>query len=241
MSVIPQLRIRPEGGPFILAFAVVAILLAAVAQGLGWVGLILTAWCIYFFRDPDRVTPVDPGLVISPADGVIQTVTDAPPPRELGMAETPLRRVSIFMNVFDCHVNRSPVDGTIVMFAYHAGKFFNASLDKASEQNERRALRLKMADGREVAVVQIAGLVARRIVCWAFEGQSLAAGQRFGMIRFGSRVDVYLPEGSRVLVAPGQRSIAGETVIAELGNNSPACAAEAASARRRPDLTAEVR
>lgn len=228
MSVIPQLRIRPEGGPFILAFAIVAILLALVAQGLGWVGLILTAWCVYFFRDPDRVTPLDPGLVISPADGVVQAVIEAPPPPELGMPDAPLKRVSIFMNVFDCHVNRSPVDGTIVMFAYRAGQFLNASLDKASEKNERRALRLRMADGRELAVVQIAGLVARRIVCWAFEGQTLAAGQRYGMIRFGSRVDVYLPHGSRVLVAPGQRSVGGETAIAELGGSAP-------------DRTAEVR
>lgn len=228
MSAIPQIRIRPEGGPFILGFAVVAILLAFVAQGLGWIGLILTAWCVYFFRDPDRVTPVDRGLVISPADGIVQAVIEAPPPAELGMADAPLKRISIFMNVFDCHVNRSPVDGTVVMFSYRAGEFLNASLDKASEKNERRALRLRMADGRELAVVQIAGLVARRIVCWTFEGQTLAAGQRYGMIRFGSRVDVYLPEGSRVLVAPGQRATGGETVIAELGNTAP-------------DRTAEVR
>jgi phosphatidylserine decarboxylase len=228
VSAIPQIRIRPEGGPFILGFAVVAILLAFVAQGLGWIGLILTAWCVYFFRDPDRVTPMDPRLVISPADGVVQAIVEAPPPAELGMPDTPLKRVSVFMNVFDCHVNRSPVDGTVIMFAYRAGQFLNASLDKASEKNERRALRLRMADGRELAVVQIAGLVARRILCWAFEGQSLQAGERFGMIRFGSRVDVYLPAGSRVLVAPGQRSIAGETALAELGSTAP-------------DLTAEVR
>ena len=218
MSAIPKIRIRREGGPFILIFGIITLVLFSVAQWLGWIGLILTAWCVYFFRDPDRVTPTDSKLVISPADGVIQAVVEAPPPRELGMEERPLKRVSVFMNVFDCHVNRAPVDGTIMAFAYRPGKFLNASLDKASEENERRAMRLKTPDGQELAVVQIAGLVARRIVCWAFDGQKLAAGERYGMIRFGSRVDVYLPDDSRVLVIPGQRAVAGETVIAELRN-----------------------
>ncbi len=218
MSAIPKIRIRREGGHFILIFGIITLALFSVAQWLGWIGLILTTWCVYFFRDPDRVIPTDPKLVISPADGVIQAVAEALPPRELGMEEHPLKRVSVFMNVFDCHVNRSPVDGTIVAFAYRAGRFFNASLDKASEENERRAMRLKTPDGQELAVVQIAGLVARRIVCWAFDGQKLAAGERYGMIRFGSRVDVYLPDDSRVLVVPGQRATAGETVIAELHN-----------------------
>ncbi len=218
MSAIPRIRVRREGGPFILIFGVITLVLFSVAQWLGWIGLILTAWCVYFFRDPDRVIPTDPNLVISPADGVIQAVVEAPPPRELGMEERPLKRVSVFMNVFDCHVNRSPVDGTIVAFAYRAGRFFNASLDKASEENERRAMRIKTPDGQELAVVQIAGLVARRIVCWTFDGQKLAAGERYGMIRFGSRVDVYLPVDTRVLVIPGQRAVAGETVIAELQN-----------------------
>jgi len=216
VSAIPNIRVRREGGPFILIFAIIALVLFNIAQWLGWLGLILTAWCVYFFRDPDRVTPSDPELVISPADGVIQAVVEAPPPLELGMEERPLKRVSVFMNVFDCHVNRSPVDGTVVAFAYRPGRFINASLDKASEENERRAMRLRTPDGQELAVVQIAGLVARRIVCWAFDGQKLATGERYGMIRFGSRVDVYLPDDSRVVVIPGQRAVAGETVIAEL-------------------------
>ena len=221
MSAIPSIRIRREGGPFILIFAIITLVLFTIAQWLGWIGLILTTWCVYFFRDPDRVTPTDPNLVISPADGVIQMVVEAPPPPELGMDERPLKRISVFMNVFDCHVNRSPIDGTIETFAYRPGKFLNASLDKASEENERRAMRLKTSDGKEFAVVQIAGLVARRIVCWTDEGDNLAAGERYGMIRFGSRVDVYLPDGSRVLAVPGQRATAGETVIAELNNSEP--------------------
>lgn len=218
MSAIPNFRIRREGGPFILIFGIITLVLFNVAQWMGWIGLILTSWCCYFFRDPDRVTPTDPKLVISPADGVIQAVVEALPPGELGMEERPLKRISVFMNVFDCHVNRSPVDGTIVAFAYRPGQFLNASLDKASEENERRAMRVKTPDGQEFAVVQIAGLVARRIVCWAEDGDELKAGERYGMIRFGSRVDVYLPDNSRVLVTPGQRAIAGETVIAELQN-----------------------
>jgi phosphatidylserine decarboxylase len=216
VSAIPKFHIRREGGPFILIFCIITLVFFSIAQLLGWIGLIVTTWCVYFFRDPDRTTPIDSRLVISPADGVIQAVVEAPPPRELGMEDRPLKRVSVFMNVFDCHVNRSPVDGTIAAFAYRPGRFFNASLDKASEENERRAMRLKTPDGQELAVVQIAGLVARRIVCWAFDGQKLSAGERYGMIRFGSRVDVYLPDDSRVLVIPGQRAIAGETVIAEL-------------------------
>jgi phosphatidylserine decarboxylase len=220
VSTIPPIRIRPEGTVFIVAFAVVTLVLFLLAQPLGWIGLGLTVWCACFFRDPDRVTPAGPGLVISPADGVVQMIADAAPPRELGMDDQPLRRVSIFMNVFDCHVNRCPVDGTIAGFAYRPGKFLNASLDKASEENERRALRLRMEDGAELAVVQIAGLVARRIICWAYEGQRLVAGERYGMIRFGSRVDVYMPQGTRILVVPGQKSVAGETILAELGSDA---------------------
>jgi phosphatidylserine decarboxylase len=216
VSAIPKLSFRKEGGPFFLIFGIVTVVLFSVAQWLGWIGLILTVWCFYFFRDPDRVTPQDSKLVISPADGVVQAIVEAPPPGELEMGEHPLKRVSIFMNVFDCHVNRSPVEGAVVSFAYRHGRFLNASLDKASEENERRAMRLRTPDGLELAVVQIAGLVARRIVCWASDGQKLAAGERYGMIRFGSRVDVYLPDGSRVLAVPGQRATAGETVIAEL-------------------------
>jgi len=218
--MMPSLKLHPEGRPFLAAFAAATLILFALGGWLGtllgWVGVILTLWCAYFFRDPDRVTPVEEGLVISPADGVIQSVTDAPPPPELGMTDQPMRRVSVFMNVFDCHVNRSPVDGEIVLSAYRPGKFLNASLDKASVDNERRAIRLAASDGSELAVVQIAGLVARRIVSWTQDGAQLKAGERFGMIRFGSRVDVYLENTATILVAEGQRAIAGETVIATL-------------------------
>jgi len=217
----PPFSVRREGWPFIGAGAVATVLLFLLSVWLGWIALLLTVWCVWFFRDPERITPVGAGLVISPADGVVQTVDRAPPPPELGMGETPMKRVGIFMNVFDCHVNRSPVDATILLVTHRPGKFINASLDKASEDNERLALRLAMADGSELAVVQIAGLVARRILCWAKEDERLRAGQRFGMIRFGSRVDVYLPEGTRTLVARGQRAVAGETVLAELGSSAP--------------------
>lgn len=221
MRPLPPLSIRREGWPFIAVSAVVTLALFAVAQPLGWIGLIVTGWCVCFFRDPERVVPLGAGLVISPADGVVQAIAAAPPPSELEMDQTPMRRISVFMNVFDCHVNRAPVGGLVTRAAYRPGVFFNASLDKASEQNERRSLCIEMADGRKLAVVQIAGLVARRILCWADEGQALGTGERFGMIRFGSRLDVYLPPGTRVLAAIGQRVIAGETVIAELDSSAP--------------------
>jgi phosphatidylserine decarboxylase len=178
---------------------------------------VLTLWCAYFFRDPIRVTPSAERLVVAPADGRISLVTNAEPPPELGLGDKPLPRVSIFMSVFDCHVNRAPVAGRIERVAYTAGKFINADLDKASEDNERNALVIASPAGA-IGVVQIAGLIARRIVCWTREGQPIAAGERFGMIRFGSRVDVYLPVGAVPLVSEGQTSLAGETVIAELGN-----------------------
>ena len=219
MFRIKSFKIRPEGNLFIFVFVVVAIIFFMVAQWLGFIGIVLVGWCIYFFRDPDRVTPLEDGLVISPADGVIQLVGDAALPPELNMGDAPMRRISIFMNVFDCHVNRIPVDGEIVKNAYRPGKFFNASLDKASEDNERRSLVIRSKTGAEVTFVQIAGLVARRIICWVDEGQSLRAGERYGMIRFGSRIDVYLPKGTRLLAIPGQRAVAGETPIAQLGNS----------------------
>lgn len=214
--------IQPAGWPFIGIAAAVTLVLFAIAQPLGWVGLALTAWCTFFFRDPDRLTPVREGLVVSPADGLVQSVTDAVPPPELGLGAIALPRVSVFMNVFDVHVNRIPTDGTIRRIAYVAGAFVNASLDKASEANERNGLVIDSADGRTLAVVQIAGLVARRIACWVTEGERVRAGQRLGMIRFGSRVDVYLPAGVAPLVGPGQRMIAGETVIADLLTPEPA-------------------
>lgn len=214
--------IQPAGWPFISAATVVTLLLFAFAQPLGWIGLALTVWCTFFFRDPDRLTPVRQGLVVSAADGLVQSVADAVPPPELGMGDVPLPRISVFMNVFDVHVNRIPMDGTIRRIAYVAGAFVNASLDKASEANERNGLVIEARDGRILAVVQIAGLVARRITCWVSEGERVRAGQRLGMIRFGSRVDVYLPAGMAPLVSPGQRMIGGETVIADLASQESA-------------------
>lgn len=209
--------IHREGWKFIAIFAVATLVLFWIAEPLGWLGVILTCWCAYFFRDPPRVTPVRDGLLISPADGVVQMIERAVPPEELGMGTDARTRISVFMNVFDVHVNRSPIDATVMTVAYRPGKFLNAALDKASIDNERQSLRLKLGNGKEIAVVQIAGLVARRILCEAREGQSYKAGERFGLIRFGSRVDVYLDDGMVPLVVTGQRCIAGETVIAEDG------------------------
>jgi phosphatidylserine decarboxylase len=175
----------------------------------------LTAWCAYFFRDPPRVTPVREGIVVSPADGRVSLIAKAVPPRELELGERPLPRISVFMSVFDCHVNRAPAAGRIERIVYRAGKFLNADLDKASEDNERNGLVISTQNGR-VGVVQIAGLVARRILCFVREGETIGAGDRFGLIRFGSRLDIYLPDGARALVAEGQTAIAGETVIADL-------------------------
>ena len=213
--------VHPEGWRFIAAFALVTLLLLFVSGLLAAVGLVLTIWCIYFFRDPPRVTPTREGLVVSPADGVVSAIAPAAPPAELGLGPEPRTRVSIFMNVFDCHVNRAPLAGTVARIAYHPGRFLNASLDKASEANERNGVVLDLACGRSLAVVQIAGLVARRIVCFVREGARLETGQRFGLIRFGSRLDVYLPDGIAPLVCPGQATIAGETVIADLAAAEP--------------------
>jgi phosphatidylserine decarboxylase len=223
MSIINSVRsqlapIHPQGYPFIGGFALASLILFFLWPPLGWLGTLATAWCAYFFRDPVRVTPVREGLVVSPADGHVSRVVNAVPPAELGLSERPLPRISIFMSVFDCHVNRSPMSGRIERMVYRAGKFINADLDKASEDNERNALII--ADTRaRIGVVQIAGLVARRIVPFVREGQTIIAGDRIGMIRFGSRLDVYLPEGGRALVAEGQTAIAGETVLADLAVN----------------------
>ena len=219
--------VHREGYRFIAAFAVVTVLLFLVSDVLGAVGLVLTVWCVYFFRDPPRVTPTRAGLVVSPADGVVSAIAPAVPPAELGLGAEPRTRISVFMNVFDCHVNRAPVPGTVTRVAYHPGRFLNASLDKASEENERNGVVIAMEDGRELGVVQIAGLVARRIVCFTREGANLATGERFGLIRFGSRVDVYLPEGVAPLVCLGQGMIAGETVLADLAATEPARIGEA--------------
>lgn len=222
MSIANSIRqqlvpITPEGYPFIGAFALVSLILFWLWSPLGWIGTVLTLWCVYFFRDPPRVTPVREGLVVAPADGRISMITTAAPPYELGMGPTPLPRVSIFMSVFDCHVNRSPVSGRVEKIVYQPGKFFNADLDKASLDNERNSLVISTGATR-IAVTQIAGLVARRIVCFVKEQQPVGAGERFGMIRFGSRLDVYLPENALPLVAVGQTALAGETVLADLTN-----------------------
>jgi phosphatidylserine decarboxylase len=216
-SIRQQLTpIHPEGYPFIGSFALAALVLFWLWPPLGWIGLIATLWCIYFFRDPPRVTPMREGIVMAPADGRVCQVVSVVPPRELDLGEAPLPRVSIFMSVFDCHINRSPVAGRIERIVYRAGKFISADLDKASEDNERNAFVIVTETGQRLAVVQIAGLIARRIVCFARESDLLGAGQRIGMIRFGSRVDVYLPVGTRVLAGEGQIAIAGETVLADL-------------------------
>lgn len=216
---IAQAVIKPmhrEGIRFVAVFAAVTALLFWLWQPLGWIGVVLTVWCYYFFRDPKRVVPEGDGLIVSPADGVISLLEPAVPPRELGLGDTPRTRVSVFMNVFNCHVNRVSRAGTIKQVAYHPGKFLNASLDKASDLNERNSIVVEMADGQDLIITQIAGLVARRILCEVQEGNVLATGDRFGLIRFGSRLDVYLPDGVEPLVAVGQTMIAGETVLADM-------------------------
>ncbi|MCX7297018.1 MAG: phosphatidylserine decarboxylase [Hyphomicrobiales bacterium] len=220
MSIYDSIRkqlvpITPEGYPFIGAFAFASLVLFWIWTPLGWIGTVLTLWCVYFFRDPPRVTPVREGLVVSPADGRVSMITTIAPPHELGMGVTPMLRISVFMSVFDCHVNRSPVNGRVEKILYQPGKFFNADLDKASLDNERNSLVISAA-GTRIAVVQIAGLIARRIICYVRETQPVGAGERFGMIRFGSRLDVYLPEGTAPLVAVGQTALSGETVLADL-------------------------
>src|SRR5271154_5808902 len=205
MSIYDSIRkqlvpIHPQGYPFIGGFALASLILFWLWTPLGWLATLATAWCAYFFRDPPRVTPVRDGIVVAPADGRVSQIGNAVPPQELGLGERPLPRVSIFMSVFDCHVNRSPVGGRIERIVYRAGKFLSADLDKASEDNERNAFVIAAAAGQRIAVIQIAGLIARRIVSFAREGEAIGAGQRIGMIRFGSRVDVYLPEGTRPLV-----------------------------------------
>ena len=221
MSIIDSIRsqfspVHPQGYPFVGGFAAASLVLFWLWPPLGWLGTLATLWCAYFFRDPARVTPVREGLVVAPADGRVSQIANAVPPPELALGARPLPRISIFMSVFDCHINRSPVAGRIERVAYRPGKFLSADLDKASEDNERNAFVIATGGGPRIAVVQIAGLVARRIVPFSHEGEAVGAGQRIGMIRFGSRVDVYLPEGTRPLVAEGQTALAGETVIADL-------------------------
>lgn len=234
--------VHPAGYPFIGIFAVVALLLSLASDFLGFVGLVLTLWCVYFFRNPVRVTPQREGLIISPADGLVSLIADVPLPPELddckGTDENPtgdslcdaptVTRVSIFLNVFDVHVNRIPVDGDITKVVYHPGKFLSANLDKASLENERSTVLMKVAGhNTSVAFVQIAGLVARRIICKLTAGQQVKAGELYGLIRFGSRVDIYLPPGVNPLVCVGQRAVGGETVIADMTSAEAARTGEA--------------
>ncbi|WEX78469.1 phosphatidylserine decarboxylase [Sinorhizobium numidicum] len=222
MSLVSTVRntlvpIHREGYRFIAIFFVVSLVLGFLWEPLMWIGFLLTAWCAYFFRDPERMTPIDDDLVISPADGRVSSVATVMPPEELGLGSEPMLRISVFMNVFNGHVNRAPVSGTVRRIAYRAGSFVNAELDKASQENERNGLVIETKHGA-IGVVQIAGLVARRILCWTAENARLEAGERFGLIRFGSRLDVFLPEGAQPRVTLGQTAIAGETVLAEFGS-----------------------
>ena len=221
MSFTDTLRLvlappHPAGYRFIAVGVLAFIIGLVLAAWLAWLGLLFTLFCLFFFRNPERVPPSRPGLALAPADGRIVSIAPAAPPAELGLGDAPRWRVSIFLSVLDVHVNRMPVDGTLTRSAYRHGKYLSATLDKASVDNERNALAVRLADGREVAVVQIAGMIARRIICDVHEGAKVRAGERFGIIRFGSRTDRYLPEGVLPLVAVGQRMIGGETVIADL-------------------------
>lgn len=218
--------IAREGWPFIAIFGLASLILYFLYAPLGWIGLVLTLWCVYFFRNPDRVTPEREGLIVSPADGIVQMIAEVSPPEELDMGSEPVVRVSVFMNVFDCHVNRIPCDGRIGKLVYVPGQFLNASLDKASEENERQMVRIDLDSGAFIGAVQIAGLVARRIVCYLEEDQIVLAGERFGLIRFGSRVDIYLPHGAVSHAVIGQKCVSGETVLADLKSDEAARSGE---------------
>ncbi|MBS9716324.1 phosphatidylserine decarboxylase [Pseudohalocynthiibacter aestuariivivens] len=222
MLKIVAVPMHKEGRKFVAVFAIITLLLALIWEPLFWIGAGLTVWCYYFFRDPERSVPQQDGLILSPADGVVSLISTLPAPPELGLGDELRVRVSVFMNVFNCHVNRAPFDGKVTKIVYHKGKFVNASLDKASEHNERNGLALETTNGASVGVVQIAGLVARRIVCFVQEGEQLRAGERFGLIRFGSRLDVYLPPEIQPLVSVGQTAVAGETILADLGHTGSA-------------------
>lgn len=217
-STTPSIRIHPEGWLFIFVAAIITFLLAKASCALGWIGFGLTGWVAYFFRDPQRVTPSRKELVVSPADGIVTFVGSAEPPKELELGKGEWTRVSIFLNVFNVHVNRIPLAGTIIKSHYRPGKFLNATLDKSSEDNERQSFIVESEDKVQIPFVQIAGLIARRIRRDVNEGDVVKTGQRFGLIRFGSRVDVYLPKGVSPLVCMGQIMIAGETVLADLSS-----------------------
>jgi len=208
--------IHREGYIFIIGFAIVTFIVSSFSGVLGLIGVIMTLWCAYFFRNPDRYTPIIDDAVISAADGVVQSIVEAVPPAELGLGSGEMLRISVFLNVFNVHVNRIPVDGKVIGLHYNPGKFINASLDKASIHNERQSILIQTHSGVKVACVQIAGLIARRIVCDLEDGEEVIAGGRFGIIRFGSRVDIYLPRKTIPLVCEGQICIGGETVLANL-------------------------
>jgi len=219
MSLVQSIKstfvpIHREGHKFILAFVIASVIVGFLWMPLFWIGMLLTAWCVYFFRDPERMVPQEEDWAMSPADGKVSLISVTPPPAELALSGEPMLKISIFMNVFNCHVNRAPMRGRVESIVYREGKFVSADLDKASEENERNGMVIETAHGR-IGVVQVAGLVARRIVCWTNPHASLVAGERFGLIRFGSRLDVYLPEGFTPRVTVGQTAIAGETVLAE--------------------------
>ncbi|MFN0218000.1 MAG: phosphatidylserine decarboxylase [Hyphomicrobium sp.] len=213
--------VHSDGHKFIAIGAAASLLFFLLYPPLGWVAALITGWIIYFFRDPPRVTPLRPGLVVSAADGRISSIESVTPPAELGLGPEPRTRISTFLSVFDVHINRAPVPGRIARSTYIPGAFLNAALDKASEDNERRAIVIETQDGAQIGVVQIAGLIARRIVTFSEIGDSIGVGQRFGLIRFGSRVDVYLTPGATPLVSVGQRAIGGETVFADLTSSEP--------------------
>lgn len=213
-------HINKEGWKFVAIFAAITALLYCICSLLGYIGLILTVWCVYFFRDPARVTPQIKDVVVSPADGIVQMIAEVDGPEELGLQGKKFTRVSVFMSVFNVHVNRAPAKGKITKTCYVKGKFLNATLDKASKDNERQLLAMQTESGKEIAFVQIAGLIARRILCFAKEGEEYEAGQRFGLIRFGSRLDVYLPTDVKPQVCVGQTMVAGETVIANLSSGA---------------------
>jgi len=210
--------IHKEGYFFISVFVVVTLIFFALSTPLGWLGVVLTVWCVFFFRDPERIVPIGENLLVSPADGIVQRITKAKMPKEIADSDEEMTRISVFLNVFNVHVNRVPIAGVIKKLHYHHGKFFNASLDKASEHNERQSVLIETSTKEEIGVVQIAGLIARRIVCDLKENQDVKTGERFGIIRFGSRVDIYLPNHIKIKVLEGQTMVGGETVIAELKN-----------------------
>ena len=207
--------LHPDGFKFVLGAAVATVLLFLLWAPAGWAAAVVAMWMAYFFRDPWRVTPLREGLLVSPADGIVISVVPARPPPELDMGEAEFVRVGIFLNIFDVHVTRAPIAGRVVALRYAKGRFVNASREEASLNNERMAIRLAPPEGPEIAYVQVAGLIARRIVCDLREGQRIAAGQRMGIIRFGSRVDVYCPPPYVPLVVAGQRMVGGETVLAD--------------------------